>query len=343
MWLRQNVTLGAVRCLFGMTALVVGGAAVAQAPVADRWSQLSAANNLDHEGATPFHLKMTFQLYDLVGNPAEMGTVEEWWAPHKFKRVITSPSLNDDGSLPRNDSPAVVRERYLVERLIGMAVQPVPKLDLQHVGKLAEGPRTFGKATLDCITSEPGKDASPFLQPPTLCSEPKSDELRALVSPTAEETVVRNSIGKFRDTYVALDLQLSLVGRDAISGKIATLQGIDPAKTEALSSQADTAGSPDARKKASMSGGVIAGHRVKFVQPVYPLGAKMEHKGGTVQLHATISKDGSLKELIPIAVSSTVFTDAAIEAVRQWRYSPYLLNGEPTEVDTTITVNFALN
>jgi TonB family protein len=335
MRLKRNVTLGAVLCVVGIGAV---GVAVAQAPVADRWSQLSAANNLNHEGNTPFHLKMTFQLYDLVGKPSETGTVEEWWAPNKFKRVITSPSLNDDGSSPRNDSPAVVRERYLVERLIGMAVQPVPKLDVQQVGKLADGPRKFGKATLDCITSEPGKDATPFLQPPTLCLEPKSDELRALVSSTAEETVVRNSIGKFRDTYVALDVQMSLVGRDAITGKITTLQAIDPAKTEELSSQVDAAGSPDASKMPSMSGGVIAGHRVKFVQPVFPPGAKMEHKSGTIQLHAMISKDGSIKDLVPIAVSSDVFTDAAIEAVRQWRYSPYLLNGQPTEVDTTITV-----
>ena len=91
-----------------------------------------------------------------------------------------------------------------------------------------------------------------------------------------------------------------------------------------------------------MSGGVIAGSRVKFVQPMYPLKAKVDHKAGAVLLHAIINRDGSIGELIPIAVSDPVFTDAAIDAVRQWKYSPYLLNGEPTEVDTTITINFSM-
>lgn len=338
MRLKRNVTLGAVFCVVGMVAV---GVAMAQGPVTDRWSQLSAANDLDHDKATPFHLKMTFQLYDLVGKPAEEGTVEEWWAPHKFKRIITSPSLNDDGSSPRDDAPAVVRERYLIEQLLDMAMHPVAAHRPKAGEKMEEGPRNFGKATLDCITPDSKKMTSSRWE--ILCMQPKTDELRVVMNPEAENTVVRNSVGKFHDTYVAQELQLTLVGRYAITGKIAMLQSIDPAKTVELNSQADAGGSPDAGKRASMSGAVAAGIRVKFVQPEYPLGAKTEHKSGTVQLHAIISKDGSIKELIPIAVSDPWFRDAAIEAVRQWKYSPYLLNGQPTEVDTTITVNFALH
>jgi periplasmic protein TonB len=45
---------------------------------------------------------------------------------------------------------------------------------------------------------------------------------------------------------------------------------------------------------------------------------------------------------VPIASTDPVFIDAAMQSVKQWKYSPYLLNGEPTEIDTSITVNFGI-
>jgi protein TonB len=64
---------------------------------------------------------------------------------------------------------------------------------------------------------------------------------------------------------------------------------------------------------------------------------------GAGVLGAVIGKDGSVRDLAPLAYSDSIFAGAASNAVQQWKYSPYLLNGQPTEVDTTITVNFALN
>jgi periplasmic protein TonB len=61
-----------------------------------------------------------------------------------------------------------------------------------------------------------------------------------------------------------------------------------------------------------------------------------------VVLHAIISKQGTITQLNAIS-GPDMLKGAATDAVRQWRYKPYLLNGEPTEVDTTITVNFNLN
>jgi len=91
-----------------------------------------------------------------------------------------------------------------------------------------------------------------------------------------------------------------------------------------------------------IAGGVIAGNRISFVAPTYPLVAKMAHLGGTVVLHAIISKTGTIQDLQVASASNEIFEIAAIDAVRRWIYRPYLLNGQPTEVDTTITINFAL-
>lgn len=63
---------------------------------------------------------------------------------------------------------------------------------------------------------------------------------------------------------------------------------------------------------------------------------------GVVRLHAIIGKDGAIRDLSVVS-GDALLTDAAMKAVRQWRYEPTLLNGEPVEVDTIIDVIFSLN
>ena len=92
-----------------------------------------------------------------------------------------------------------------------------------------------------------------------------------------------------------------------------------------------------------VSAGVIAGQRLSFVNPVYPPDAKKAKLSGTVVLHAIIGRDGTIKTLDVASSTNPVFNDSALEAVKQWTYKPYLLNGEPTAVDTNITINYALN
>ena len=74
-------------------------------------------------------------------------------------------------------------------------------------------------------------------------------------------------------------------------------------------------------------------------KPVYPPLGLQIHLQGDVVLHAVIDKGGSVVELQVIS-GHPLLVKAAMDAVRQWRYKPTLLNGEPVEVDTTITVSF---
>jgi TonB family protein len=88
-----------------------------------------------------------------------------------------------------------------------------------------------------------------------------------------------------------------------------------------------------------VSAGTIAGMAISQPQPVYPDDAKAQHVQGVVVLHARISKDGTVKDVQVISGPPPLIV-SAIDAVRQWKYKPYLLNGEPTEVDTTININY---
>jgi protein TonB len=85
-----------------------------------------------------------------------------------------------------------------------------------------------------------------------------------------------------------------------------------------------------------MEGSLLA----KFV-PVYPAIAKAAGVHGTVVLQATISKSGTIENLRVIG-GPLMLQQAALDAVKTWRYRPYLLNGEPVEVETTVNVVFEM-
>jgi protein TonB len=95
-------------------------------------------------------------------------------------------------------------------------------------------------------------------------------------------------------------------------------------------------------QRVRVSQGVSNGLLIKRVQPNYPPLARQARIQGQVVLHAEISKDGTIQNLQLIS-GHAMLAPAAIEAVKQWRYKPYLLNGEPVAVETEVIVNFSLS
>jgi protein TonB len=78
--------------------------------------------------------------------------------------------------------------------------------------------------------------------------------------------------------------------------------------------------------------------RIKYVAPVYPTGAIVSHTV-TIHMAVTVGKDGQV-EKIQVISGRARFTEAAIKALRQWEYKPYLLNGQTFKVETTVTITF---
>jgi TonB family protein len=89
---------------------------------------------------------------------------------------------------------------------------------------------------------------------------------------------------------------------------------------------------------AAVTGGMLL-HKV---EPKYPRKAKRNRIQGTVVLRAVIGKDGLIKDLRVISGPEELISPS-VRAVRQWVYRPYLLKGEPVEVDTQVSVNYALS
>jgi len=110
----------------------------------------------------------------------------------------------------------------------------------------------------------------------------------------------------------------------------------------------DLPGIPDAThqplhidRPVSRSQGVMEASLIHRVQPDYPAIARFNHISGPVVLHAIIGTDGTIQQL-EVVSGNSILAMAAVTAVRDWRYRPTLLSGNPVQVDTYITVNFVL-
>ena len=86
----------------------------------------------------------------------------------------------------------------------------------------------------------------------------------------------------------------------------------------------------------------MEGNLILRVQPLYPPLARQARIQGQVILRAVIRRDGMIENL-QVLSGHPMLVQAAIDAVKRWRYCPYSLNGEPVEVETQVTVNFVLS
>ncbi len=120
------------------------------------------------------------------------------------------------------------------------------------------------------------------------------------------------------------------------------LSGVIGGIVSATSNLAVPKFAPVVPQRVRISQGVTKGLLIRRVEPTYPPLARSARVQGEVVLSAIISTNGDIENL-QLVSGHPMLVPAALSAVKQWRYKPYLLNGQPTEVETTITVIFTLS
>jgi protein TonB len=139
------------------------------------------------------------------------------------------------------------------------------------------------------------------------------------------------------------DLKM-LAGKEASpsSGFSASgLEGMGNSGGNVFSGQSGPKVKVETSKKVNISAGIAVGLLIKKTAPVYPAIARNAHVSGTVVLQATISKAGVVENLHVIN-GPAMLRQSAQDAVKTWRFRPYLLDGQPVEVETVVNVTFAL-
>jgi len=153
----------------------------------------------------------------------------------------------------------------------------------------------------------------------------------------AQEGKWFKSYDKTTELAVAAKAAGDKAAADAVAGKAA-------AEAVAAKAKADAAAASAARAKAQkeavhVGGQVKAPNKIKDVKPVYPAIAKSANVVGTVTIEATVGPDGKVIDT-KVVRSIPMLDQAALDAVRQWEYTPALLNGKPVPVVINVTINF---
>jgi TonB family protein len=135
-------------------------------------------------------------------------------------------------------------------------------------------------------------------------------------------------------------LHWNIVGwsKQAIETAVSTLNSMTPAPPQPPPATLEP---PKVPTGVRVSSGVSTGLLIKKVQPVYPPEARYAHIQGSVVMRAVINRTGDIADL-EVMSGPIELVVSAVNAVRKWKYRPYLLKGEPVAVETQIVVNYAL-
>jgi len=292
----------------------------------------------------PWHLKLEVTLFDEKGANPQVGTIEMWHAGDDRRTIYsfeetTRTDIRSGGKFYHSVNGALP---YFASTVLEHTLHPGPITeDLDHAKPELQH-KSLGGRAFDCIMlTHPVVDGAPVPLGlfPTFCLQHDTNDLRVSYD-AGGQLVVFNTIGEYFGREVPTSITVSNGLVTVAKAKLITLSAFTPTPADFAPAASDISSTTDV---ARVSGGMIQGARETLVQPIYPSAAKARHVSGTVVFHAIIGRDGHVHSLRPKTYPDPDLIIAALKAVRQWTYKPYLLNGQPTDIDTTITVNFNLN
>lgn len=230
------------------------------------------------------------------------------------KTSVTSPAVSEPQSPPQHTTPPTTTPMS--------APETTPVIGGTNRASTNPAAGTSKTALASAITPAAG-GSSPALR---VDMNPDGETKKSDVAPIVVKSTVKRNAARTEEAAEALPSPLA-VGESNDSG----LSSLTVPSTHSQPSLV----------KVNISQGVSQGLLIKRVQPKYPSNALAMHVQGPVLLDATIDKEGNIVNL-KVLKGDALLARAALDAVRQWRYKPYYLDGVPVEIETQITVNFKL-
>lgn len=318
----------------------------------DPRGMLAAALPLyDFSGVTtkPWHLKGTYQLYDESGNPGQQGTYEYWRESPKVYRSSWNRTDATRTEWHTIDGKTVYRATgdrlfYFEHKLETLLFSPVPDpatLDLAGV-ELKKDQLEMGKIKLPCaeikarMRSNGTTPVLPGMPLANYCFDPSLPVLR--IEHLFNSVYVEfDKLTRTQNRILAREITITdgrhklLVFNVGMMDELANENAMLIPPVDAIPVAMEE--SPSLAKQ-----GLLA----KKVPPVYPPAAKASHVTGVVILDTMIGKDGRIKDIRVLEAPSPLLTSASKDAVAQWQYAPFIVDGQPQEVNTIISVFFSL-
>jgi TonB family protein len=292
-------------------------------------------NGLEGKGIQPWYLHATWQLGAWKDRPAIQGIFEEWWAgPKRYKALFTAPGFHQT-LFVTPAGPSIAGDPQWpdpVLRLIDPLLRsPLPSLSSLASIRFTNQDAKEKKVRIRCAAVVPGTGPRPFLDANNLwlvsayCFTGDLPALRMETGPDLQ--IVFNSFALFQGRYIAQSIQIFRTGLPDLDIHVDTFN------TVGHSTPASPAPAADA---------ITPGHRVSGDPPQYPWIAKQRDIHGSVLLSAMVQKDGTVTDVMAVSGPPELL-QAAIDAVRTWRYTPWRQNGKPVPFPVWITMTFTLN
>ena len=302
-------------------------------------STAAKVNGLNSPNLQPWHIKASYQTFDVKGEPKDSGTYEEFWiSDRKYRRSYTSRSFTQTDIATGSGLFRSGNQNWpeLLEAAVRWALtQPIPELNFRTFS-LEEKKRSFGPAELLCIalTSE-----HTYADTAVYCLAQGQPVLRFDSSLGGAYQTVYNDHVLFQGHFVAKDISLEYKGKSRLALHVDTIEALSEVKDSDFVPPSDAVEIP--RDKVTLPQATTEAFRVLSVAPVYPAFAKMTHVQGIVVIETTIGKDGAVVAARAIS-GPPVLRQASVDSVRQWKFRPFLILGEPVEVETQLQIIFTL-
>jgi TonB family protein len=289
----------------------------------------------------PWHLKATYEVLGDDGKSIDTGTYEEWRVSAKQYRIaLHSQSISveeyggDHGTFRTGKQSWPGKPLSAIQTMIERPIAPVAQPEKTELRNFE---RNFGSGNLPCTalsvpsTKKP-EDAESY------CFDPVHAALLYASTPNRVFQTLFREIVSIHDRYQAKDMQMFLQGRPWLKVHIDTIAALNSGDLQALTVPADAI---PVTARTREGGEAMRGRLVEKAVPAYPSAAKLQGVQGTVVINGIIGTNGHFRELHVLS-GPPMLQQAALDAARQWVYSPYLVDGQAVEVETDINVVFVL-
>jgi TonB family protein len=297
------------------------------------------SQGLTFTGVKPWHLKASYTLFDDKGSNPVNGVFEEWYmGPHRYKRSYNRPGFTQTDYATDAGLYRVGEQKWPTGEELRIPInlfEPLP--DLQATKDFTFEKADFtGDVKLRCIVLAHPTGPNPVNATfPTFCIDPGSPVLRLSVPYGASKETIYNRTQVFQRHYIAGDVLTNVQGKTVFKLTIDSLERLQDADDAMFTPPPGAVLLPPGPIPLPRGSLQV----LKSVAPLYPALAKAQRDDGVVRIQATIDRNGHVAKA-RIIDGPRMMREASLDAVNQWIFRPFLISGEPVEVDTELRVIF---
>jgi|GEM_PF-3292612 len=300
------------------------------------------ANGLTNPKTHPWHLVATMIRYGDKDEETKRGTYEEFWeAPEHYKIIYTADkfqqtALRTPEGLFVSGTEGFPPEHLLLDMSLPMA--PLTGAILPDARQTKLRSQKFGAAHLDCLTQNLGHSNYGDILGPTYCLEQDTTTLRAITNFSGASQILFNQLITFDGQTIARDIVQLWNGKKQLAIQVTQFEML---ASKALVEQTAPSGFVLSTALPEFTSRAGVDQVLSKVPPSYPTEAKQQHAQGTIELKAAIDNTGHVTGLQVIS-GPVALQHAATDAVRQWRYKPFIVYGQPSACTIKTNVIFTL-